>query len=804
MATVRRLAVTLLLLLVPASALAAGPSLKGEAQGRIRCGSLLLTGDDAGGTFVFRGNDLILRDGGIACGLNGYTRHENLAGRHVQRGNGTMTFTGKVNGTDIAFEQQVSIEGGRVHVALHRTGHWPDPNAWCSFQMHLPIKMYGGARYRADGAEGRYPEQQPQDANIAGSVRRLECDLDDPSLNLVIEASAAFGIQDERQWSSPYYQLNVPISGGDDVRVDVYLTLPDTLAGLPGPRLCVSQIGYPVRGLKYVVMEWARSLPRPDDAVKLLKAGAVVREGRFGPTVDYDYMQSSFAVFDFSDLQEPGDYTLAWSGGKEPVQVRQSTFEDRLWEPTIDCFIPWEMCHASLDFGGKLPSMKACHLDDGQRVPANSPNLDGFISYECADTPFNAGDYIPCGIGGWHDAGDYDLNVPVQSYVTWKLALAYEEFGLDRDVATLDVKKQAFTLGKPDGVPDVLQQVEWGARWLLTMEQPDGRVFEAVCGRRGQYGADKLPDQASDGLPRTGDERNVYVDYNSQSQLDAVIGLSAAGRVLKASQPQLAEQCTSAASKALAYFGSHPESYRPCGYANGDPKLGRDSLLAAALAENYMTTQDPADLQRLDGMADAIAALDITWPARYSTAPGNFWYAPPVLARLYPRLADGKLKAAVLTLCQRAAKQQADFASSRPWPFYSWHFGQWGCDGHIVNRVFDAYYLEKVVPGVFTVKDSLRDIYWLFGLHPVSNVVFVCDIGYPGPNHLYNGRLHGLYGIGKPSTVPGAVVPGMSSVSDAGMLVYNDVPGNYFNNEACIYTAASYVFALNALKARGY
>ena len=804
MGSFRRLTVALLALLLPLSALAAGPSLTAEDRGRIRCGSLLLAGDDAGGLFVFRGNDLVLRDGGIVCGLNGYLRHNDLVDRKTERGSGTMAFTGKVAGTDVTFEQRVSIESGRIHIALHRSGHWPDPAAWCSFQMHLPIEAYGGARYRADGAEGRYPAQKPQNAALVGGARRLECDLDDPSLDLVIEASNPLGMQDERQWSAPYYQVSVPFGAGDDVRLDVYLTLPATLAGLPEPRLCVSQVGYPVRGLKYVVMEWAKSLPRPDDSVRLLREGTLVREAHFGPTVDYDYMQSSFAVFDFSDLQEPGDYTVAWSGGEASLQVRQNTFADALWQPTLDCFIPWEMCHASLDFGGRLPSMKACHLDDGQRVAADRPDVDGFRSYECAGTPFKAGDYIPCGLGGWHDAGDYDVNVPVQSFVTWKLALAYEEFHLDRDVATLDAGKQAFALGRPDGVPDVLEQVEWGALWLLSMVQPDGQVFEAVCGTGAQRNELGLPDQVTDGVPRTGDERNVFVDYNSQVQLDAVIGLAAAGRVLKAARPELADRCAKAAGKALAYFGSRPEVYRPCGYANGDPAHGRNSLLAAAVAELYLTTQDPADLRRLDDMADSIASLEVVWPARYSTAPGNFWYAPPVLARLYPRLPDGKLKGAVLTLCQRAAKQQAGLAANRPWPYYSWHFGEWGVDGHLVNRVFDAYYLQKVVPGVFTVRDSLRDIYWLFGLHPVNGVVFVCDVGQPGPRYLYNGRLFGLYGRQTPASVPGAVVPGMSSVADAGMLVFNDVPGNYFNDEACIYTAASYVFAVNALKACGY
>ena len=61
---------------------------------------------------------------------------------------------------------------------------------------------------------------------------------------------------------------------------------------------------------------------------------------------------------------------------------------------TLDCMIPFQMCHAEVDLGPGLPGHAKCHLDDGIRVPADFPGTDGFRSYECAGTPYAAGDLL--------------------------------------------------------------------------------------------------------------------------------------------------------------------------------------------------------------------------------------------------------------------------------------------------------------------------------------------------------------------------------------------------------------------------
>ena len=65
--------------------------------------------------------------------------------------------------------------------------------------------------------------------------------------------------------------------------------------------------------------------------------------------------------------------------------------------------------------------------------------------------------------GGWHDAGDYDMRVESQSGTMLGLTQAYEAFNMDYDNTTVDQINHLVELHKPDGKPDVLQQIEHGA-----------------------------------------------------------------------------------------------------------------------------------------------------------------------------------------------------------------------------------------------------------------------------------------------------------------------------------------------------
>jgi hypothetical protein len=798
-----RAVVPVLVLLILPSCPARAAEPVGEENGIIRQGPYLLCGDDECMFHILYERRPLLSEMGIFCGLNGYTKPRDLVEKEAVRETGRVTLRGKVRGQDVAFELTAEPVGDRIRLRIRRTGPWPE-GVWGSFQIPLPVDRYGGARYRADGQVHTWPATYSPESQFAGGARRLECHPGEPELNVTFECGQGLGIGDHRRFNSPYYIVSVGVPTGQAQTRDLFITPPELAGEEQHVALRWSPVGYPLAGEKFAVLEWSKYGPRPADGARLEdEAGNTAREGRFGPTHVLDYMQGSYAEFDFSDVTEPGRYRLVWEGGATGYfPIAQSVFTEALWAPTLDYFIPFEMCHASVELGPDVTGHPACHMDDAARVPAQFHGPDGFRSWEAEGTPYEAGEHVPCALGGWHDAGDYDINTHANGFVTWTLALAYEEFGLERDVATLDVEARTFTAGRPDGVPDILQQVEWGALWLLSMQQEDGRVYNGVCANQPQRSGEL--GKVHDGRPGTGDERQLYVDYHADSQLCHAIALAAASRALKDARPELAERCVASARRSFAYFRSHRPVYRSSGYGAGPPKGDEDDAMAiAAAVELYLTTGEEEYLAVVRELADVLRELKFDWPLPRDTGPGGFWYSAPFLARIHPHLPAGETRDIVLEACRRAARGKAERTGQRPWPFHWWHFGQWGNSMTCTSRAFDTYWLTRVAPDLLPPELVQRNMLWLFGLHPTCDTAFVCGLGLPEPQHHYSIHLHELFGY-EPASIPGAVVPGMGGFWHSGVIAYMDRKGNYGHNEACIYTAAQYIFAVNAMRSFGY
>ena len=78
----------------------------------------------------------------------------------------------------------------------------------------------------------------------------------------------------------------------------------------------------------------------------------------------------------------------------------------------------------------------ASHLDDARQAPVNYTHFDGYAQGPSTDSPFAPGEHIPgLNVGGWYDAGDFDIRTQTQASVITDLTLAWEvfwnEFGRD-------------------------------------------------------------------------------------------------------------------------------------------------------------------------------------------------------------------------------------------------------------------------------------------------------------------------------------------------------------------------------------
>ncbi len=233
--------------------------------------------------------------------------------------------------------------------------------------------------------------------------------------------------------------------------------------------------------------------------------------------------------------------------------------------------------------------------DPGYERPQGGvpPDLDAAFHPAVASSPLSADSTTATGPaarhrvrGGWFDAGDYGQYVPNAAPVWYLVG------------AALDLAPQRFgdgDLGIPEsgnGIPDVLDELEWGLDWLLGMQDPsDGGVWFRLASRTWDDGP---PDRIT--APRLLAEKTSH----ATAAFAAACALHA--RLIRPYRPERADLALAAARRAWGFLTTHPDwpalgqryknppDVRAGDYADADP---RDNRLWAA-AELYRSTDEAA------------------------------------------------------------------------------------------------------------------------------------------------------------------------------------------------------------------
>ena len=146
------------------------------------------------------------------------------------------------------------------------------------------------------------------------------------------------------------------------------------------PAVHVSQVGYHPRQSKMAIVELdasdksekkARSLRITDKGGrKLVKS---LSGSRWGSFLRYIYLR-----FDFSDVQEEGIYMVEYGNiQSNPFSISPDIYRRHVWQPTLEYFLPVQMCHMRV-----IETYKVwhgiCHMDDALMAPVDSNHFDGY------------------------------------------------------------------------------------------------------------------------------------------------------------------------------------------------------------------------------------------------------------------------------------------------------------------------------------------------------------------------------------------------------------------------------------------
>jgi len=560
------------------------------------------------------------------------------------------------------------------------------------------------------------------------------------------------------------------------------------------PVIGISQVGYHPAQQKQAVIELdprAVSLPAatllridPVDGPLPVLQAPVTRWGHF---LRYDY-----AIFDFSAAREPGAYLVRFGEAQsQPFLIAPDVYRHDVWQPTLETFLPVQMCHLRVIDRGRIWH-NACHLDDALQAPPgyDISFIDGYKQGPETETRFSGDQHIP-GLdrGGWHDAADHDLAGGAQAWATMVLALTREAFGLDSDQTAVDEAHRNVTLHVPDGKPDILQQVVQGVEYMLGGYRAAGHAIGGITDPDlAQYGTLGEPASLTDqriydpslkkdevNCDRSGrrDDRLAFTGRDTALQYATAASLAAASRVLRGYDEALAKECLTSAIEIWNFEHAHAAVRAPNAYV--PDRIDTQEVLAAA--ELLMTTKEPAYAARLQTLLPVIESQveEVGWTA----------------ARALPfvRSADFSKRLGAI-LAAYSAKLKVELAQM---PYgVPWHPYVWGVTWDIQDYAVRQYYLHQAFPKEFDRENVLRVLNYILGCHPASNTSLVSAVGARSMTIAYGINLNDW------THIPGGGVSGPSLIRPDFPELKEPFPYLWQQAEYVLTGATTYVFTVLA------
>jgi hypothetical protein len=645
---------------------------------------------------------------------------------------------------EFAYTIRVRPEGQafRILVDLEE----PLPDEWIgkvSFNFELFPGILFGKTWATQSATGLFPRQANGpgriddsgeyhiDAMARGKWLVVAPESDRQRLRIEDVTGGGLELVDGRgQHTNGWFVVRSLVAAGATTGAVNWLVTPHAIPGwMSEPVIQVSQVGYHTAQQKRAVIELdARDEERPsvivsrvgeDGRLETVKEGQGEEWGRF---LRYDYLR-----FDFSSVAEPGTYVVRYGDVRSsPFRIGEDVFARGVWQPTVEYFLPVQMCHVRVNDRYRVWH-DACHLDDARMAPVDRILFDGYRQGPETLTSFEPGEHVP-GLdrGGWHDAGDDDLRIESQAGTMYGLALAWEAFRPDFDNTTIDQDLRVVELHRPDGKPDILQQIEHGALTVVGSYRALGRFYRGMIVptlrqyvQVGDFAAQTdnvVFEEAADGdaLPigagvvGSPDDRWVFTQDNPRRSLASAAALAASARALRGYDDALAAECLAVAANVWTTTDETSVPAPPSARRRPSPRIG----LAVEL---LLTTREPAYAEFLVGQQEEIveSAGRVGW----------------IVGRALPLIEDEGFRAAVTDALEAYQAEVDELEKKTPYGV-PYEPRVWGAGWDIQRFGKEQYFLHASFPEIFPKERMLNALNFILGVHPGPNTSsFVSGVG---------------------------------------------------------------------------
>ena len=786
-----------------------------------------------------------------------------MTDRKVDRANGSIEVTMHYDDYDFNSRVVVTAKGKAVEMAVWLDKPVPEKLAGeAGFNIEFLPSQYWLKTFTMDGRLGRLPRyatsqtitrpnsEKPRQFkgfktyDDRGTERfidplpietghSLSMATDDPSRLVTITSDVELKLYDGRMLAqNGWFVLRSVLPAGKTGKVITWTVEPHAIPGwIREPNIGFSQIGYTPEQPKVAVIELDKkdqpqataSLMRikPDGTVEKAFEGAVQS---WGPYFKYNYVK-----FDFSAVKTPGVYYIQYGQTKTNDFLIDEHVYDKITDATTDVWVPIHMNHMYVNEG-----YRTWHGEPFKEGYLQAPESDHFDLHRqgaSTDTKYQPLELIPgLNIGGFFDAGDFDIETGSNINVVQNFIRTWELFKPQRDETFVSQKQRYVDLHRPDGIPDILQFIEHGTLNLVAQAEQIGHMASTLSNSiLDNY--HHLGDAASitDGLhydpslnpyevsadgKRSGTPDDMWAFTTRSPQLDlrAATMFAAASHALRGYNDDLAARSLTQSKRLMQEatellknrqaVGSRDEfswldGTEQTNIANprqqgAQPDKKRQKLLERSrknreqlgdMATNLMLYSSTQEKQYLDNFVAQI------WDALELRLSGNMQTALDAIPYM-----DEAYKTKLRPYVQKYNDYVRSFDTQNPYGVPI-GLGNWAGVNMVLNFGITVNYAHIYFPDIVGKDEVYRVANWLYGCHPYHNYSFVAVVGAARPKQVFYGNNRADF-----SFIPGNVAPGLLFRKPDHFENYDDWPFLWGQNEGTIAGNTQYIIFGSSLK----
>jgi endoglucanase len=544
---------------------------------------------------------------------------------------------------------------------------------------------------------------------------------------------------------------------------------------MPGDKIRLNQLGFYPNATKIAVVVDGEST---DFNIRKAGSGKIVYSGTLGEPRKSDFSPRITRIADFSELKKKGSYIMEVpeTGESFPFEIGASVLRDL----SIGVIKGFYFQRMSTPLPGKYAGI--------WEREAGHPDTVVIIHPSAASPGRPEGSFISSP-KGWYDAGDYNKYVVNSGITMGTMLSAWEDFSTYFAKLDLNIPESS------NKVPDLLDEILWNLRWMLTMQDPaDGGVYNKVT-------AASFEDMI---MPSMAVKPRYVVQKGTGATLSFAAVMAQASRIMSQfsqALPGLADSCLTAAEYAWVWARNNPglaynqnamnKIHKPeistGGY--GDNNFSDEFIWAAA--ELFITTGNDTYYSSVRMMPDTLMPLPSWGNVRllgyYSLARFNTKLKGVAatdfneIERRIIRSAEGLIKGTSEQPYNTVmGKSRRDFV--------------WGSNSVAANQGILLIQAYKLSGDRKFLEHALANLDYLLGRN-ATGYSFVTGFGHKTPMFIHH-RPSEADDI--PEPVPGLLAGGPNPGRQDGCDYPSDIPDEAYSDSVCSYASNEIAINWNA------